>query len=238
MKIGPLALPPFRFIAPLIVIWGMAMLMFVLQRDLGAALLFFGIAVVMTFMATGNLSYVFFASLFFGGSTVFSYFLFSHVKIRTAIWMNPWLDPNGQAYQIIQSLFCFGSGGIIGTGLSAGHPEFIPEVHTDFIFSAIAEEMGLLGSLAIILVYMLLLYRGFRIALACNHPMNALLAAGLSASLALQIFIILAGVTKLLPLTGITMPFISYGGSSMIANFITIGLLFALSVRENDDAQS
>lgn len=235
-KIGLLVLPPFRFIAPLIVIWGMAMLMFVLQRDLGAALLFFGIAVVMTFIATGNLSYVFLASLFFGGSSVLSYYWFSHVKVRIAIWMNPWLDPNGQAYQIIQSLFSFGSGGIVGTGLAAGHPEFIPEVHTDFIFSAIAEELGLLGTIGIILVYILLFYRGFKIALACNHPMNALLAAGLSVSLALQAFIIIAGVTKFLPLTGITMPFISYGGSSMITNFIMIGLLFALSVRENDNA--
>lgn len=235
-KYGPLRLPPFRLIAPLVVIWGMAILMFVLQRDLGSALLFFGIAVSMTYMATGMKRYVLLAGLFFLFSSALSYFLFSHVKVRVAIWLNPWLDPNGQAYQIIQSLFAFGSGGLVGRGLTLGYPELIPEVHTDFIFSAIAEEWGLLGALAVIFAYLLLFYRGFNIALNCKNAMNALLAAGLTVSFALQAFIILAGVTKLLPLTGITLPLVSYGGSSMTASFITIGLLFALSAKENNNA--
>lgn len=231
-----LRLPPLRFIAPLVVIWGMAVLMFVIQHDLGSALLFFGIAILMTYMATGNKSYVFLALIFFGLSSTISYFLFSHVRVRIAIWLHPWTDPTGQAYQIVQSLFAFGSGGILGSGFSSGYPFLIPEVHTDFIFSAIAEEFGLVGSIFLILGYLTLFYRGINIALHCKNEMNMLLASGLAASLALQVFIILAGVTKLLPLTGITLPFISYGGSSMVSSFIIIGLLFALSTKENNNA--
>lgn len=229
------SLPPLRFIAPLVLIWGMALLMFVLQRDLGSALLFFGIALFMTYMATGNLSYIAMAGIFFSISSVISYFLFSHVRVRIAIWLHPWLDPNGQSYQIIQSLFSFGTGGLFGTGLAFGHPEMIPEVHTDFIFSAIAEEFGLIGSLAVIFTYLLFLYRSFRIALVADNNMKTLLAAGIAVSFTIQIFIILAGITKLLPLTGITLPFISYGGSSMAAAFSMIGLLFSLSIKENNN---
>jgi len=231
-----LRLPPLRFIAPLVVIWGMAVLMFVIQRDLGSALLFFGIAILMTYMATGNKSYVFLALIFFSISSTISYFLFAHVRVRVAIWLHPWADPTGQAYQIVQSLFAFGSGGILGSGFSSGYPFLIPEVHTDFIFSAIAEEFGLVGSIFLLLGYLTLFYRGINIALHCKNEMNMLLASGLAASLALQVFIILAGVTKLLPLTGITLPFISYGGSSMVSSFIIIGLLFALSTKENNNA--
>lgn len=231
-----LRLPPLRFIAPLVVIWGLAMMMFVIQKDLGSALLFFGIAIFMTYMATGNKSYVVLAMLFFITASTISYYLFAHVRVRVAIWLQPWADPNGQAYQIVQSLFAFGSGGVFGSGFAHGYPGLIPEVHTDFIFSAIGEELGLLGSLALIFAYILLCYRGFRIALQSKNEMNMLLAAGLSVSLAFQVFVILAGVTKLLPLTGITLPFISYGGSSMISSFIVLGLLFALSTKENNNA--
>lgn len=232
---GPFKFPAFRFIAPLIAIWSLAIMMFLLQRDLGSALLFFGIAVSMTYMSNGNFSYVLVANLFFIIGSVFSYFFFSHVKVRVAIWQNPWIDPTGQAYQIIQSLFAIASGGILGTGFTYGHPYFIPEVHTDFIFSAIAEEFGLLGAVAIILIYILIIYRGFKIALQCRSEMSALIAAGIASSFALQVFIIIAGVTKLIPLTGITLPFLSYGGSSMVTNFIMMGLLFALSEKENNN---
>jgi len=235
-KLGPLIMPSFRFIAPLIAIWGLAMMMFLLQRDLGSALLFFCIAVLMTYMANNNLSYLCIASLFFFIGSFVSYLFFDHVKVRIDIWRNPWMDPNGQAYQIIQSLFAMGSGKILGTGITYGHPEFIPEVHTDFIFAAIAEELGLLGAVAVILIYMLIIYRGFKISLMCENEIDALIAAGISASIALQIFTIIAGVTKFLPLTGITLPFLSYGGSSMITSFIMIGLLFALSEKRNNIA--
>ncbi len=225
--------PPLRFIAPLLCIWGIAILMFVLQRDLGSALLFFGIAVLMTYMATGSKSYVFLALSFFAVGAVLSYFLFGHVRVRFAIWLHPWADPNGQAYQIVQSLFAFGAGGVWGTGFAHGHPLFIPEVHTDFIFAAIAEEFGLLGAMAVILAYFLFFYRGIRIALSNREDARVLLAGGCAILFFLQAFIIIAGVTKFLPMTGITLPFISYGGSSMVSSFILTGLLVALSKKEN-----
>lgn len=227
-----LRLPPLRFIAPLLVIWGLAILMFVIQKDLGAALLFFGIAVLMTYMATGSRSYVFLALAFFSVSVAVSYTMFGHVKARFDIWLDPWQDPSGAAYQVVQSLFAFGSGGVWGTGFAHGHPELIPEVHTDFIFSAVAEEFGLIGSLMLLLSYALFFYRGLQTALECRGEGQILLAAGCNIVFFLQAFIIVAGVTKFLPLTGITLPFISYGGSSMVSSFILLGLLVSLSRKE------
>ena len=151
------------------------------------------------------------------------------MRVRFDIWLHPWADPNGMSYQVVQSLFAIGSGGIWGTGFAEGHPLLIPEVHTDFIFAAIAEEFGLFGAVLVLLVYALLFWRGSRIAMRLPHVQESLLAAGCAASLLLQAFIITAGVTKLLPLTGITLPFVSYGGSSMAASFILIGILTALS---------
>ena len=206
-----LKLPVLRFIAPLLFIWGIAILMFVVQRDLGSALLFFGIAVSMTYMATGRKSYVALAFAFFLGAAALSYSFFSHVRVRFNIWLDPWSDPSGSAYQVVQSLFALGSGGVWGAGFAHGHPNLIPEVHTDFIFAAIAEELGLLGSLGVMLVFALFFYRAIRIALACREETRMLLAAGIAVVFLLQAFIIIAGVTKFLPLTGITLPFVSYG---------------------------
>ena len=228
-----LKLPVLRFIAPLLLIWGIAILMFVVQRDLGSALLFFGIAVSMTYMATGRKSYVALAFAFFLGAAALSYSFFSHVRVRFNIWLDPWSDPSGSAYQVVQSLFALGSGGVWGTGFAHGHPNLIPEVHTDFIFAAIAEELGLLGSLGVMLVFALFFYRAIRIALACREETRMLLAAGIAVVFLLQAFIIIAGVTKFLPLTGITLPFVSYGGSSMIASFMLLGILTVLSKKEN-----
>ena len=228
-----LKLPVLRFIAPLLFIWGIAILMFVVQRDLGSALLFFGIAVSMTYMATGRKSYVALAFAFFLGAAALSYSFFSHVRVRFNIWLDPWSDPSGSAYQVVQSLFALGSGGVWGAGFAHGHPNLIPEVHTDFIFAAIAEELGLLGSLGVMLVFALFFYRAIRIALACREEMRMLLAAGIAVVFLLQAFIIIAGVTKFLPLTGITLPFVSYGGSSMIASFMLLGILTVLSKKEN-----
>ena len=228
-----LKLPVLRFIAPLLFIWGIAILMFVVQRDLGSALLFFGIAVSMTYMATGQKSYVTLAFAFFLGAAALSYSFFSHVRVRFNIWLDPWSDPSGSAYQVVQSLFALGSGGVWGAGFAHGHPNLIPEVHTDFIFAAIAEELGLLGSLGVMLVFALFFYRAIRIALACREETRMLLAAGIAVVFLLQAFIIIAGVTKFLPLTGITLPFVSYGGSSMIASFMLLGILTVLSKKEN-----
>jgi cell division protein FtsW (lipid II flippase) len=224
-----LQLPPLRFIAPLICIWGLAVLMFVVEKDLGSALLFFGMAVLMTYMATGSKSYVFLAMAFMSVAATASYAMFGHVRVRFDIWLDPWKDPNGMAYQVVQSLFAIGTGGIWGTGFGFGHPGFIPEVHTDFVFSAIAEEMGLVASLMLIACYIMLFWRGIKAALACRSEKGTLVAAGCSALLLMQAFIIIAGVTKFLPLTGITLPFISYGGSSMVSGFILLGILLSLS---------
>ena len=232
-KFGLLRLPPLRFIAPLLCIWGMAILMFVVQRDLGSALLFFCMAVFMTYMATGSKSYVFIALSFFALGAFISYELFGHVRVRFDIWLDPWEDPAGQAYQVVQSLFAFAAGGTWGTGLTHGHPGLIPEVHTDFIFSAIGEELGLLGCTAVMLAYTLFFYRGIRIALGCRRDLYMLIAAGIAIGFYLQAFIIIAGVTKFLPLTGITLPFVSYGGSSMVSGFIMLGLLMAMAQRSS-----
>ena len=232
-----LHLPPVRFIAPLVALWGFAVLMFVIARDLGSALLFFGMAVLMTYMGTGRKSYVFLAGLFILAAAGVSYAFFGHVRVRFDIWLHPWADPNGMSYQVVQSLFAIGSGGIWGTGFAEGHPLLIPEVHTDFIFAAIAEEFGLIGGVLVLIVYALIFWRGSRIAMGLVRVEESLLAAGCAASLLLQAFIITAGVTKLLPLTGITLPFVSYGGSSMAASFILVGILTALSgeVKAADD---
>jgi cell division protein FtsW (lipid II flippase) len=226
---GPFILPHPRFIAPLITVWGIAMVMFILQRDMGAALLYFGIAILMTYMVSGRLSYVIMGLILFLIGSVICYKLYSHIQTRVDIWLNPWADPAGRAYQIVQSLFALGSGGIMGSGLTYGFPTMIPEVHTDFIFAAIGEEMGLMGAGAVIILYIIMIYRAFRASLLSIMPFSMMVASGLAVSMALQIFLIIGGVTKFFPLTGITLPFISYGGSSIVSNFILLGMLFAIS---------
>lgn len=227
-------LPPFRFLAPLLTIWGLSLMMFVVLRDLGSALLFFGIVVIMTYVATSRKTYVFLASAFFLISAYFSYLIFGHVQTRVAIWLNPWSDPTGSAYQIVQSLFAISYGSILGTGYLNGFPNLIPEVHTDFIFAAFSEEFGLVGSSILIIAYLFFFYRGITIALKSVNLKYKLLAFGLSMSILLQTFIIIGGVTKILPLTGITLPFISYGGSSMLSSFISLSLILAISTKERD----
>lgn len=234
---GPFILPHPRFIAPLITVWGIAMVMFILQRDMGAALLYFGIAIIMTYMVSGRLSYVIMGIILFLIGSVICYKLYSHIQTRVDIWLNPWSDPAGRAYQIVQSLFALGSGGIMGSGLTYGFPTMIPEVHTDFIFAAIGEEMGLMGAGAVLLIYIIMVYRAFRTSLLSIMPFSMMVAGGLAVSMALQIFLIIGGVTKFFPLTGITLPFISYGGSSIVSNFILLGMLFAISEVRYYDAK-
>ncbi len=234
---GPFVLPHPRFIAPLVAVWGLGMLMFVLQRDMGAALLYFGLAIIMTYMVSGRSSYVIIGVISFLIGSVICYNLYSHIQLRVDIWLNPWSDPSGGAYQIVQSLFALGSGGIMGSGLTYGFPTMIPEVHTDFIFAAIGEEMGLIGAGAVILLYILMIYRAFRTSLLSLMPFSMMVAAGLAVSMALQTFLIIAGVIKFFPLTGITLPFISYGGSSIVSNFILLGMLFSISEVRGCDAK-
>lgn len=228
-SLGFLALPGPQEWVPLAVMWGVSLLLLIFQRDLGTALIYFGTFLAMVYAATARIFYVLFGLGLFVAGAAASFFLFDHVRARVEIWLNPWPYIDTIGYQVTQSLFAIGSGGVLGTGLGQGYPEFIPAVHTDFIFSAICEEMGLMGGAGVIILFVIFIFRGIKIALNTRGDFEALAASGLTALLGLQAFIIIAGVTKLLPLTGVTLPFMSYGGSSLVANFILLGLLLNIS---------
>jgi cell division protein FtsW (lipid II flippase) len=235
-RLGPLRLPPLPYLAPMVAMWAIALGIVVIQRDLGAALLFFAVFLTLLYVATARASYVVIGlGLFVAGSAVM-YRLFGHVAQRVDIWLDPFVDPQGAGYQVVQALYAFGRGGILGTGLGNGLPTVggrlpIPEIHTDFPLAALGEELGLIGVLAILGLYLVVIERGLRIAASAADDFRALLAAGLSLVVGVQAFIIAAGNLKLIPLTGITLPFISYGGSSLLANALVVGLLLALSDR-------
>jgi len=233
-SLGWLALPRLQEWAPLAAMWGVSLLILVFQRDLGTALIYFGAFLAMVYAATARVFYVLISMGLFVGGAVASFFLFDHVRSRVEIWLNPWPYIDTTGYQVTQSFFAIGSGGVLGTGLGQGYPNFIPAVHTDFIFSAICEEMGLAGGAGVIILFMILIFRGMKIALIAGGDFEALAASGLTALLGLQGFVIIAGVTGLLPLTGVTLPFMSYGGSSLVANFILLGLLLNISHEANE----
>lgn len=232
-KVGPINLPPLPYLAPLLLLWALALVLFVVQKDLGSALLFFGIFLAMLYAASGRAFYV--ASglaLFFAASYMLNLFFatqFAHIQERVDIWLNPWPVGNNQGYQIVQSLFALATGGVMGSGIGFGSPGVIPAVQTDMVISAIGEELGLMGTLAVIALFMLLVYRGLHIALTAHSGYEQLLAVGFTTILGLQAIIIIGGAIKMIPLTGITLPFISYGGSSLITNFVIIGLLLRIS---------
>lgn len=200
-----------------------------LQREWGIALLFF--AIYLSYLYIYGESRFFFAAniLMVLAAAFVGVKFMSHIQVRVETWLDPFADITGKGYQITQSLFAIGAGGFAGSGIGSGSPYFIPVVSSDFIFSAICEEMGVLGGVAILMLYFLLVYRGFKIALSSTNEFNKAVAVGLSVMLGIQTFIIVGGVTKLIPLTGITLPFISYGGSSMITTFIVMGMLQAIS---------
>ena len=230
MRIGRLRLPPLPYLGPMFLMWGFSLLLLIWQQDLGAALLFFGTFLSMLYVTTGQRYYVVVGLVMFACMAVVGYFLFDRIQLRGAIWLDPWSDPRGNAYQIVQSLLAFASGGLFGTGVGLGHPTpYIPVVHTDFVFAAIGEEWGLLGALGVIVTLMTLVSRGLRTAMRAETPFVSLLAVGLSAMLGWQSLIILGGTLKIIPLTGITLPFVSYGGSSMLISCVTIGLLIRAS---------
>ncbi len=235
-SIGPIHLPPVPYLLPMVAMWAIALMIVVVQRDLGAALLFFAVFLFLLYIATARWSYVLLGLVLFVAGSYVMYRLFDTVQQRVDIWIDPFRDPSGAGYQIVQALYAFGRGGILGTGLGAGMPQVggrlpIPAVHTDFPFAALGEELGLIGILAILGLYLVVIERGLRIAAAAADDFRALLAAGLSLVVGVQAFIIVAGNLKLIPLTGITLPFISYGGSSLVANALVVGLLLALSDR-------
>jgi cell division protein FtsW (lipid II flippase) len=223
--------PDIKHFGPLLLMWGMSLAVMFYEKDLGSSLLFFSIFIVMLYIATARLVYVAFGGLVFLIGAYVGYTMFDHVQLRVETWIN-WGDPQlirDESFQLAQSLFALATGGLFGTGLGQGSPGLIPAAQTDFIFSAIGEELGLLGTAAVLVCFMLLLARGLRAAVNARTDFGQLLAAGLTTTFALQTFIILAGVTRLLPLTGITLPFMSYGGSSLLSNFILVALLVRIS---------
>ena len=205
--------------------------MLVFERDLGTSLLFFGLFVCMLYIATQRRSWLALGALLFMAGATLSYLMFGHVRARVTVWLDPWAYANDSGYQIVQSLYGLANGGIFGAGLGQGFPNFVPFANTDFIVAAIGEELGLTGFFALLLLYALLIERGFRAAVASRDSFGQLLAVGLSITLALQVFVIIGGVTRLIPLTGLTTPFLSYGGSSLIANWVIVALLLRISDR-------
>ena len=195
------------------------------QKDLGTVLIFYSIFIALQFIYEENRKLIWFNMLFFIIAGIAGYFLFDHVKIRFQIWLDPWKYIDNKGYQITQSLFAIATGGFFGTGIGLGHPDFIPEVYTDFIFSAICEEMGIFTGIGVIMLFLILVYRGFKIAISQNDKFFRIVALGISILFGIQSFIIFGGVLKLIPLTGITIPFVSYGGSSMVSSFIALGIL-------------
>ncbi|MDY0341087.1 MAG: FtsW/RodA/SpoVE family cell cycle protein [Coriobacteriia bacterium] len=218
-------LPPVRHLGPLLLMWAASLIVLVAEKDLGSSLLFYGTFLVMLYAATGRPTYVLTGLGLFGVGAVAAYMVFGHVQQRVAIWIDPFADATGRGYQLVQSLFALADGRMIGLGLGRGLPSRIPFVETDFIFTAIGEELGLLGGAAIIIAFLVFCLRGLATAARARSDMAAITATGLVAIIGLQSFVIIGGVTRLIPLTGITLPFVSYGGSSLLSNFILLGLL-------------
>ena len=239
-RIGPIKIPPLPYLLPMLAIFAIVMVMVVISKDLGIALLFYGIFLTMLFVATGRRSYVLIGLVLFVAGSYVAYLLFPHVHVRVDNWLDPFADPTGTGYQTVQALYAFGRGGLFGEGLGQGLPLIsghipIPATETDFIFTAIAEELGLVGAFALLALAATLVARGLRIAILARDDFSSLMAVGLTTSLGLQTLIIVAGNAKLIPLTGITFPFVSYGGSSLLASFAVLGLLLSISHRTAAD---
>lgn len=230
-RIAGFHVPDLKHFGPLLVMWGVSLAVMFYEKDLGSSLLFFSIFLVMLYIATARVVYMAFGGLLFLAGAFLGYQMFAHVQVRVQVWMDTFNPETIQdeSFQLAQSLFALATGGLFGTGLGRGQPDLIPAAETDFIYSVIGEELGMLGTVAILLCFILLVARGFRVALAARSDFGQLLAAGLTVILGVQTFIILGGVTRLLPLTGITLPFMSYGGSSLLSNFILLALLVRIS---------
>ncbi len=231
---GPLRLPHPAYLLPLVLMWGFSMVVLASQQDLGTGSLFFAVFLVMLYLASGDWLYLASGLFLLIAAGVAGYLLFDLVRLRIDAWWNPWADASGRSYQIVQSLIAVGSGGVLGSGIGLGAPAVVPVAHSDFIFSAIAEEWGLAGVLGLIAAFALVVLRGFRVALRAGGgstpaEFRVLLAGGLSAMIGLQGLLIMGGAIRLLPLTGVPLPFVSYGGSALLANFLMLGLLLKCS---------
>ncbi len=232
-KIGPLQLPRARDLGPMLVAWLVSIGVLVVQRDLGSSILFFGLFMVMIYVATARVSWIVIGMLMLAGGGVFAYLTMGHVTRRIDGWINAF-DPDiyyakGGSRQIVEGLFGMGDGGLLGTGLGNGSPYLVPLANSDMIVASLGEELGLIGLSAIVLMYLILISRGMRAALGSRDAFGKLLATGLSFTLGLQCFVVIGGVTRLIPLTGLTTPFMAAGGSSLLANWIIVALLLLIS---------
>jgi len=224
-RLGPLLVPSPRHLAPLGTAVGICLLVLVLQKDLGSSLLLFGVVVAMLYVATGRVAYPLLGAGVFALGAALAYRLFGHLRVRVASWIDPWADPDGAGFQLAQVAYALANGGVTGTGLGLGRPQDIPFAATDAIFAVAGEELGLVGATALLLCFALLVTRGYRIALSARDEVGTLLAVGLTTILALQSLVIVGGLTRVVPLTGITLPLVSYGGSSLLANYALLALL-------------
>ncbi len=236
-RILGVTIPPLKHFGPLLVVWGAAMLMLVFIRDLGSSLMYFGAFLALVYVATNRLSFVIAGLIMFAAGAWFFATTVGHVQDRIDIWLNPFTDYNGAGYQIANGLFSMADGGLFGQGLGVallnlpeGGP-LIPAPETDMIYAVIVNDLGLVGACGLIAVYLLIAERGFKTAMLATDSFSKLLATGLTAVMALQVFVIIGGVTRVIPLTGVTLPFVSYGGSSIVANFVLLALLLLISNR-------
>lgn len=222
-------LPRPRDLAPLLAAYFISIGVMAFEKDLGTSLLLYASFLVVVYLATQRLSWVLIGLVLFVAGSLAAYHIFHHVRVRVQMWWDPFSDPDGSGYQIVQSLFSFATGGIFGTGLGNGQPDTVPAASTDFIIAAFGEELGLVGLASLLMLYTIVLVRGLRTAIATRDSFGKLLAAGLASTLAIQLFIVVGGVTQLIPLTGLTTPWLSYGGSSLLANYVLLAILARIS---------